>query len=43
MIMSPLMFAAYTAIVLVAGASSAVVVMLLLDRDLKKPKLKKKK
>ncbi len=42
MIMSSLMFAVYTACILIAGASSAVVVMLLLDRD-PKAKTKKKK
>lgn len=43
MIMSPLLFAVYTALILIAGASSAVVVMLLLDHDLKKSKYKNKK
>lgn len=43
MIMSPLLFAVYTALVLIAGASSAVVVMLLLDRNHPKSKSKKSK
>lgn len=42
MIMSPLLFAVYTALVLIAGASSAVVVMLLLDRNHPKSKKEKK-